>query len=389
MREVALERFGPAADMAGALSHGAALLAIFLAGDLPAHAALPLAALLTGAGLLIRALLGRIESDAAHPDGRSHQSATARIMPAYAFFASVSFVLFPEPLGPRGLFILAFAHVPLAGTAASPRGRVLVDVNAGLLLAGAVAGGGALVRFAAALCLVAWMLSLALRHMEERASAARFEGEEDLSLPLSSGGLAAALVLAVFVAGATLLPSDAAPPPRPRTNLEKVVRVVRHEVTILPGRTIAALVLAVASPFLALWAFRKLSEWLRRGAAAPLAGKDDGAGISLGDIEALPRLEPKPLAPPGATRGRAGVVAAYRSLEAALASRDLGRAPGEGATEHAEAIAEKFPEALVPLMEVASRFSAARYGFDDPPESSPRATQKAAEKALRAIDGDR
>lgn len=330
------------------------------------------------------ALAGVAEDEAPNP--AKAREAAHRLILFYVLFAIGMLFLFPEVIAARSLYLLAVAHAVLLTSVAHERVRAGADWNAAFLLAGANAIGGT---GAAIAPTAAWLallpVGLALRHAESSARAADAPGPDRLGFALRAGALGGAALAAFYLVAVAIVPAPpvpvrgtggGAPRPLPRgeSGSPELPLLALVELVALAAATIVLFVLALVL----------LRRLRRKGAPLERALEEDGDGLRLGAPSAIER--PAAPAHPPRERGlRAEIVGEYLRFEEVLAGLDLGRAPAEGPTEHARAIAGRFPAAARDVLAVAHGFAIARYGPGPIEDGAPEAFRAATARAVAAI----
>jgi hypothetical protein len=314
-------------------------------------------------------------------------AAARRLVTLYVVIAIATLFLFPETTSASILWPMALSQAPLLAFAADPWARAAADWNAALLVAGANAAGGPVAAPTAAY-LVLLPVGLALRRFEAAADAAGEAGTDVLSLPLGIGATAGAGLAGAYAGALAVLPAPALSSPAhgPRGR-DLVLAADRPAPPVsweaLPWREIGLLGLALAALFAVFVAFVLIARRRQRGLGAATQQAEEGA-LDLGPAAPAHPAAPRP--PPPAVPGiRGEVVALYAAFERALAAMDLGRAPAEGASEHAAALARRVQPAADHLAVVARLFASARYGKSELPADAPARFRAAADRALDAL----
>jgi hypothetical protein len=377
------ERFRAALATGDVLVGAAAVLALAAAAGRSLAEGLPLAGLFAVMFAVARVGFARAESDGLREDAPRGPGLTRRLVGVYAAVSGVMLLVYPDA-APAGLLVLlAFAHAVMLASPDDPLVRAAADWNAALLVGGANAtAGGDVVVAPSALYLLLLPIGLALRRFEAAARAAEVDGPDELGPALRVGGASGAALAGFYALAGAILPARTAARvaggralPAPEGAGPGWDRI--------PWREVGELALALLAAALLLAAYAWVMRRLRPAAVSRARGPD--AELALSPPEPLERPPAPPLAAPA--RGpRAAVVAEYRRFEEMLAARDLGRAPCEGAGEHARALARRFGGAAADLGEVARRFAEARYGPEDVPEEAALAIREAARRALEGIE---
>lgn len=308
------------------------------------------------------------------------KDAVRRLVGVYAAIAGVTLITFPEVGGAGQFLFFAFAHAVMQTCLSDPYVRAAADWNAAFLVGAANAAGGPV--FGPTLAYLGLLpIGLALRRFEDAALAAEVEGPADLR-PALAVGVPAGVALAAFYALAVLLlPAGVAAAPHAHAGAALPRNAPAVPWAKIPWGRIGELAAAAGS---ALGALAAYARFMRRSRAAPREGGPEGEGVTLGRPEQIAR-EAAPPEPPTPAGPRAAVVAEYRRFADELAALDLGRAPSEGAGEHAQALARRYARAAADLGEVAERFAEARYGAADVPDEAADEVREAARRALEEI----